>query len=393
MPQNIECTCCNNLPVVTPEISPRSRPSEMGYVGLAKITSPTMGVYDRMLRLNDFGLGMYQDINKPIGLDGEVDKTTYRLSPRTVEGSLSLPLYVETFEKSTCPTAGNRNDILTDQIITMIWNWATTRQYGRLLNYANLDVRYSSHAAFRYIDCLVNSLDISVTQQDQINLDLDIWGRYRERIGTRESNLNGTSAEGPYLTDGLCPARALSWNDASVTGMGGCSSYIPGTALFYSNSIMSWNLNIINNLERVFTFNLPLLATDINTGIRDVTGSLELMGLSDALRDHTTGYGINSGNQIHFCEKNELRFAFYVGEDTFDPGSQEGFTSRDWTGALPVGNPLFARRLLAVVFVIEEMALENSVYRTTVNYHGMAADDESYYEFVTPTTNYYPVWF
>jgi len=376
--------------------------ANMGYVGFVQLESALLtqvlggSVLGQTLRVRDFGLGLSQDIEKPDVIDGRIDRTVYKLGPKIVEGDMVMPVVVETFARDTCPSLSSvrsqGEDSEAGKMILMLWCWATSRSpEGRMaFDDVNLNVRYANHAAFQYNLCMVNELALSVTQGDQIELTVSVMGR--GRLPLNAAPQVAASATGlPTLTDYLAPARILTWNDVSITGITGCSGLNPGSALFFSNTVRDWKLNIANNLDRFYTFNGSLFPTDLNAGVRDVTGSLEFMGLSDTLREHTSRSTSISGLQSHFTEKNELRFAFYVGEETY--AGSGSFAQRDWTGDSAPYSPIFARRLLAVIFEIEEMSLSNDLFVTTVNYHAMANDDDGYYEFVDPATSYFPAWY
>jgi hypothetical protein len=374
----------------------------MGYVGFVQLQSALLSqklgssVLGQTLRVMSFDVALKQEIQKPPVIDGRIDHTVYRLGPKIIEGTMSMPIIADTFEKDTCPTKAEVNSqgesSPAGKMILLLWCWATTRNPEGRMAYddVNLNVRYANHAAFEYNQCMINSFAMKVAQQEMITLDLNVFGRARAPMNS-SPEVTASASGLPTLTDFLSPARVLTWNDVTVTGITGCSGLNPGTPLFYSNTVRNWDLNIVNNLERFFTFNGSLFPADLNAKVRDVTGSLEFMGLNEALRVHTSGNLPTEGLQSHFTEKNELRFAFYVGDETYAGGGQYG--NRDWTDVAPVGTPIFYRALKAVVYEIETMSLKNDLYTTTVNYHAMAVDDDGLYEFVDPATSYFPVWY
>lgn len=394
-------SCCVTDYAPKLNIEPTQAFANMGYVGFVQMESPKLsqkigGVLGQTLRVTDFGVQLKQDIDKPNVIDGRIDKTVYRLGPKIIEGTMSMPVIVDTFARDTCPTqasvraAGENSPA--GRMLLSLWCWATTRDPEGRMAYddVNLNVRYANHSAFQYYKCMVNDFTIKVAQQDMVSLDMNIFGQARAPMNA-SPEITSSASGLPTLTDFLSPARVLTWNDVTVTGITGCSGLNPGSSLFYSNTVRSWDMKISNDLERFFTFNGSLSPTDINAKVRDVQGSLEFMGLNEALRMHTSGNLQTEGLQSHFTEKNELRFAFYVGEETYAGNGQ--YVSRDWVDVDPVGSPIFYRKLKAVVFQIEEMTLKNDLYTTTVNYHAMACDDDGLYEFVDPATSYFPVWY
>ena len=396
-------SCCVSTGEYVPKINSEGTQAwaNMGYVGFVQLESALLAtklgtdVLGQTLRVTDFGVGLSQDIDKPDVIDGRIDRTVYRLGPKIVEGSMSMPVIVDTFAKETCPTqasvAGAGEDSAAGRMINLMWCWATSRDPEGRMAYTDVDlnVRYANHAAFKYSRCTVNEMTLKASQGDMITLDVSVFGRTRTPLNA-EPSVAAQSTGLPGITDFLSPARVLTWNDISVTGIAGCSANNIGSPLFFSNTVRSWELTIANNLDRFYTFNGSLFPTDINAAVRDATGNFELMGLSEELRDHTSGNTLTTGLQSHFTEKNEIRFAFYIGGETYAGG--DSFTQRDWISEdVAPGFPIFSRRLRAVIFEIEEMSLTNDLYSTTINYHCMAIDDDNY-EFVTPSTSFFPVW-
>jgi len=392
------------------QLNPSEAWANMGYVGFVRLESTQLAsvlgtsTLGQTLRVTDFGVGLSQDIDKPDVIDGRIDRTVYKLGPRIVEGTMSMPVIVDTFALDTCPTQDNLfvGSTAAGNMINTIWCWATTRnQEGRMaFDDMDMHVRYANHAAFTYSRSMVNELTFRVAQGDMVTSDVSVFSRARRPYGGGTAQEIARTPGDPFITDYLSPARILTWNDVTVTGIGGCSAYNPGSALFLSNTVRTWEMTVANNLDRFYTFNGSLYPADINAGVRDVTGSLEFMGLNDLLREHTSGgaAGEDSGLQSHFTEKNELRFVFYVGAETYkDDGSFDG---RDWiNGSVPPpgdGAAIFWRRLMAVIYEIEEMSLSNDLYTTTVNYHGLANDSidgDALYEAFIPASSYFPSWY
>jgi len=264
------------------------------------------------------------------------------------------------------------------ELLSDLWCWALARgEQGRLLYpNATMDIRYANHAAFVFDHCLINELTMKVSQSDQLTLDLGIYGR------GRSPHLN--PSVNPKITDFLAPARVLTWNDVTITGWGGCGNTGP---LFYSNQVREFSMTVANNADRFYTLGGSLFPVDINVGQREITGNMTLLGLNDTLRN------IAETNQNRFTEKNEIRIAVYVGDDTWTPGPGGGsFNTRDWIGATAPGNPIFSKKLVSVVFQIEEMKLDNEVFETTINWFALASDENNY-EAISPCpSTTFPVW-
>lgn len=395
-------TCCVDSYVPHINSTGTQAWANMGYVGFVQIESALLAqklgtsALGQTLRVSNFNVQLKQDIDKPPVIDGRIDRTVYRLGPKMIDGAMSMPVVVDTFERDTCPTQSSLissgENSAAGKVMLLMWCWSTSRSPEGRMAYDDvmLNVRYANHAAFTYDRCMVNSMSLRVAQGDMLTMETNIIGRARNPMNA-DPTVAASASGLPQLTDFLAPARVLTWNDVTVTGITGCSGMNPGTPLFYSNTIRNWDLTIANNLDRFYTLNGSLYPTDVNAAVRDVTGSLEFMGLPETLRQHTSGNSATTGLQSHFTEKNELRFAFYVGDETYAGGGN--FNQRDWTGTNPVGNPLFSRKLIAVVYEIETMELSPDLYTTKCNYHGMANDDDGYYEAFDPATSNFPAWY
>lgn len=357
--------------------------ANMGWVGFLKLRIPSLNAAN-ILRVTSADVNLSQEITMPDVIDGRIDRTVYQMGPKIVEGNVSLPLVadVDPDPFNGCPDVTDLNDptSIAGTLLTNLWCWATARgPQGRLLyNDAELLIRYANHAAFKFDTAVINTMGWSIAQSDAINLDLNIIGRGR----TPSQDIFNVP---PYSTDPdferfLSPARVLTWNDVTVTGVGGCSN---PAELFFSNQVREFNFEINNNADRFYTLNGALFPMDVNVGKREITGSLTLLGLQDRLRQ------LAETNQNRFTEKNEIRFAIYIGNDTYQGGI---FTPRDWTGTNPVGNPIFSKRFTSAVFQIEELSMTNDVFETTVNWFALA-NDQTGFEAVFPGTSCsFPSW-
>ncbi|KKM73773.1 hypothetical protein LCGC14_1407040 [marine sediment metagenome] len=390
MPLDANCTRTGFDPdftqsnIVSPD--PVQHYANMGWVGFMKIR---IGDINNVIRVTSADINLKQEITKPDVIDGRIDPTVYQLGPKIVEGSFSMPLIADVADPDTfndgCPVPADLRSGEAGDVLTTLWCWTTARgEQGRLLfSDAILEIRYANHAAFLFDSAIVNTWSLSIVQGDVITADVSVIGRGRTPAAGEP--LAGWVGSNPAITDFLAPARALTWNDATITGMGSCDR--AGEALFYSNQVREFNMEINNNADRFYTLNGSLFPIDVNVGKREITGSIKLLGLQEQLRVRA------ETNSSRFTEKNEIRMAFYIGEDT-ETSTPTGitFTSRDWTGATAPGSPIFDKRFVAVVFQIEEIAMTNEVLETTVNWHGMASDQFGY-EAVSPRTSAsFPVW-
>lgn len=357
--------------------------ANMGWVGYMFLRSAKLQA-DNILRVTSADVNLKQEITTPDVLDGRIDKTTYQMGPRLVDGSFSMPLVADVQNPDDFGGCVNPTDLnVAGSVLNNLWCWTTARgSHGRLLyDDVRLDVRYANHAAFTYDFCVVNTLSLSVAQSEAVNLDINIIGRSRSRQAdpTRE----------PAISTFLSPARVLTWNDVTVNGVGGCGAF-ENSDLFFSNQVREWTMEINNNADRFFTLNGSLYPIDVNVGKREITGSLTLLGLQDRLRL------LAESNDDRFTEKNEIRFAFYIGENTdFVSPAGISFASRDWKAGQtnPTGNPIFYRKLVGAVFQIETMGLRNTVFETEVNYLALASDQAAY-EAIDPSSSCesFPAW-
>jgi len=350
--------------------------ANMGWVGYANLKIPGLILGDgQILRVTTADINLSQEITLPDVIDGRIDKTVYQLGPKIVEGSISLPVIADDLSGNSCP---DNPKLVAGELLDDLWCWSLSRQEQGRLRYPNatMDIRYANHAAFTFDHCLVNEFTLNVAQSDQLTLDLSIFGR------GRSPHIN--PLENPPISDFLSPARVLTWNDVSITGVGGCAS--AGQVLFYSNQVRDFSMTVANNADRFYTLGGSLFPIDINVGQREITGNMTLLGLNDTLRQ------LAETNQNRFTEKNEIRIAVYVGGDTFIEGGVGDFRNRDWIGSSVDGNAIFAKALTSVVFQIEEMSMTNEVFETTVNWFALANDDQNY-EAISPCpSGAFPAW-
>jgi len=367
--------------LIAPELT--GHYANMGWVGFVVLRSNKLGA-NNLLRVTGADINLSQEITKPDIIDGRIDPTVYQLGPKIIEGTLTMPLIADTqtptdWTDRECPNVQDLTGIASS-VLHNVWCWATARSsQGRLIyDDARLDIRYANHAGFTFDNCVINTYGLTIAQSDMISLDLAVIGRGRVQSVTASGSLQ--YATNPVLADFLSPARVLTWNDATVNGIRGCA--LNGQHLFYSNQVREFSMEINNNADRFYTLCGSLFPIDVTVGKREITGSLTLMGLQDRLRQ------LAETNPERFTEKNEIRLAFYVGNDRY-VSFDAGFQSRDWVDdqndATHLG-ALWSKRIQGVIFQIEEMSMTNEVFETTVNWHAMA-DDQSNYEAFTPQTS------
>lgn len=380
-PDNCDYSDPQNYTILNNIQGPSNAPyANMGWVGFVNLRSNKLGGVNNILRVTSADINMSQEITMPNVIDGRIDKTVYQMGPRLVEGSFGLPVVAD-ISTGGCPSVSDLSGTtgVAGSLLNNVWCWTTARgPHGRLIyDDVVLEVRYANHAAFSFDTCVVNTLSMNVAQSDLVTFDINVIGRGRSPFTDPVTD--------PPIRDFLSPARVLTWNDVTINGLGGCSN---PDELFRSSQVREFSMEINNNADRFYTLNGSLFPMDVNVGKREITGSLTLMGYQHRLRQ------LAETNQDRFTEKNEIRVAFYIGNDRYTPGPAGGsFTSRDWLGSnqSPPSNAIFAKALTGVVFQIEEVSLTNDLLTTTVNWSGLA-NDQLGYQSLTPANCSFPAW-
>lgn len=389
-----DLTIHENLDWVTG--NPEEYYAHMGWVGFANlITPPLTPVKGTILRVTSADINLSQEITTPDVIDGRIDRTVYQLGPKIVEGTLSMPVIADVDPSGFtggCVSSQDLKSGTASSLLNTIWCWTTARSpHGRLQwSEAQLDIRYANHAAFSFTKCIVNSLSMTVTQSDIVSFDIDVIGGTRNRK-TQPTEGSSAGVNGLPISDFLSPARVLTWNDVTISGVGGCGSGSDDAArLFGSAQVREFSFEINNNAERYYSLNGRLFPIDINVSKREITGSLTLLGLQDRLRERA------EAQQDNFTRKDEIRLMFFVGDEAV---SGDLGKSRDWfaltdtpSGIESGGIPFFFKKFTGVIFQIEEMSLTNDVYETTVNWLALGNDQEGYLAIVPGSSCDFPAW-
>ena len=293
--------------------------ASMGYVGFVRFGGTLSGAADNgLVRATSCDLHLMQDVTKPDVVDSTFDRTVWQLGPKLVEGTIDFPAI---FRRGTGDTIGEE-----------LFDLAVSRDSTGHLGLVPVFVKYTtSNAAFQFQSCLVDQYTFSVAQSDVVSISTTIIGGGRS---SEEPLEPGTDIEN---------VRIVTWNDAIVTiNLDGS-----GAGAIGGEFVRSFDLTVANNADRFYTLNGALAPQDIAPTKRDITGTLILMGRHPNLGQH--------------AEDNELR--------CFDDSTIQFGYSID-TGGCGGG---FTRTLPGVVFQIEELALTNELFETTVNYHVLPA--------------------
>ncbi len=390
-----QSTIHENLDWVTG--NPEEFYAHMGWVGFANLISPPLTpVKGTILRVTSADINLSQEITTPDVIDGRIDRTVYQLGPKIVEGTLSLPVIADVDPSGF--TGGCVSDLdlkagVASSLLNTIWCWTTARSpHGRLQwSEAKLNIRYANHSAFAFSKCIVNSLSMTVTQSDVVSFDIDVIGATRSRS---TSPAEGDAGGGVSISDFLSPARVLTWNDVTISGVGGCGSGTEEAArLFSSAQVREFSFEINNNAERYYSLSGRLFPIDINVSKREITGSLTLLGLQDRLRERA------EAQQDNFTRKDEIRMMFFIGDEAVSGSGISALgTSRDWFAltdtptTLNNATPFFWKKFTGVIFRIEEMSLSNDVYETTVNWLALGNDQEGYLAITPASSCNFPKW-
>lgn len=318
-------------------MTPGYPPAYMGFVGFVRLvggTIPAGGGGDNfthgnmIVRATSADINVTQEITKPDIIDSRYDKTVYQLGPKIVEGNIGFPAVYD--------QQGGAN------IVNALYRYAVTRgQIDGLLSPFDLEVKYATSnnlnaGSFSYPGCIANTFQFSVTQEDVVNISVDI-------IGIRRDTLTENDTPAPSATD-LTNTRIVTWNDARVEIRGGTAFETIG-----GQFVRSFEANINNAAERFYTLNALLAPQAIAPTKRDIDGTIELLGRHSDLAD-------SAFNNENYCNAT-IGIAF-------------GFVPK---GSIGDCNSSFSVLLPNCIFEIEEMSLSVDLFVTTMNWHSLPA--------------------
>ena len=138
-------------------------------------------------------------------------------------------------------------------------------------------------------------------------------------------------------------ARVVTWNDAIVEFNGA-----RGAPTFKGDYIRYFEVTYNNNADRYYTLNRTLAPQDIAVKKRDIDGRFVLLGRHDKLGEHA------NTNQDRCFEETNIRYGYQL--------------NRDQCAST------FLVKLPNIVTRIEEMALTNDLFETTVQFHSFPED-------------------
>ena len=301
-------------------------PAFMGYVGFVRFEFPGEQV---IVRANSADIRLDQDITKPEVIDGRWDKSVYQLGPKIVEGSINFPSIAE---------RSGRVDPTARLYIATVGRETTGGRFGRIKNqnFFNLGVKYTTQfASFRYKDCIIDSFNWSAAQSEGVTVNVDLIGRTREPSDV--PNLTPSSIGFPTNS------RVITWNDVIVEVQGE-----RGAPNVKGDYVRNFDITINNNAERYYTFNGKLFPQDIAARKRDIEGSMVILGRHEGLGEHART------NQDRCFESSNIKFGYSLIRDEC--------------------NAVFLVTMPNIIFRIEELALTNDLFETTINFLALPDD-------------------
>ena len=184
--------------------------AQMGFVGSVRFSGGSIG-QEIFVRAKSCDIRAKQEITYPDVVDGRIDRTLYQVGPRMVDGSCDFPLVHEGIQNGTGKDCGEPTATCQTNLANRLWRIASQRDsVGRLINQFNVDVRYTDNTAFRYPNCIINTMRINVTQADVVNINFGVIGGANVTDNVRESL---TTERDPTF---LSPARIVTWNDFRI---------------------------------------------------------------------------------------------------------------------------------------------------------------------------------
>lgn len=316
--------------------------AQMGFVGSVRFSGGSIG-QEIFVRAKSCDIRAKQDISYPDVVDGRIDNTLYQIGPRMVDGNCEFPLVHEGINNGTGKDCGEATATCDTNLANRLWNIAAKRdQVGRLVNQFNVDVRYTDNTAYRYPNCIINTMRINVTQGAEVNIGFGVIGGANVTDNVREPL---TSERSPTF---LSPARIVTWNDFRINVFVREESIVvPGSY------IRSFEVTLNNNADRFYTLNGKLVPQDITARKRVIEGSMALMGFANK-QFHEFIYN----NQTRFTSQTKIQFGYTLGSSTV---------------------PYWATALWGVIFQIEEVAISNDIIETRVPFRALG-DCENDYE-------------
>jgi hypothetical protein len=305
--------------------------ASLGFVGFVRFILPN-AADNGLVRATSADLRLMQEISKPDVVDSRFDRTVWQLGPKLVEGTIEFPAIFRRGTGASASTIGEE-----------LWDRCVSRDSTGHLQQFPIDIKYTAtNAAFEFQSCVIDTYTFSVTQSDVVTVSTGIIG------GGRDPQTFSPPAD-------IDNVRIVTWNDAilevNIASSGsGDSGFVKG------EFVRSFEVTLANNSDRFYTLNGALAPQDIAPTKRDVTGNLVFMGRLPIMGDHA------EDNEDRCFDESTIRFGYDTTLGLSDAsGCGGGFT----------------RTLPNCVFEIEEMALTNDLFETTVSFHSLPAASTS----------------
>ena len=331
-----------------------SRQAKQQYVGYVRLVpsagAPSGGIPSSGLsvRVNSADIKLKQEIFYPDVVDNKIDQTIYGLRPQEVGGTLSFPLVHEgsALTGNLANKSGSACGFDLTSLVAALWQVASQRDgKGRMLNVFDAQVRYSDNLAYTYPGCLLNSIQFTVSQGEEVKVSAEIIGGANVN-GSALSSLRTANISGSDLIAMLAPARIVTWNDAVITVVDD-----NGADLVLGEEIREFGCTLNNNIERYYTLNGKLAPQDISAKKRSIEGTLKMMGHSQPLSNYTLA------NQNRFSSSCIIAFGYRLGAGTAT------YWATDFYG---------------VVFEIEEVSLGTGIFETMTKWRAVGDCQHGY---------------
>jgi len=326
--------------------------ASLGYVGWVRFAGMPAG-QTSWVRAFSADIKATQTSDRPDVVDGKTDKTVYQLKPIEVGGGVSFPAIHELTAGASDPPA------------KLMWKLALQRNAeldgGGLVNpeggdlgQFNTEVKYTSGVGFKYVGCIVNSYEFSIAKEENLTINLDIFGINRTTL-----DQSVIIQSPPYA---LRNTRVVGWNDVRVLARHPSGNYEVSSGQF-----RNFSAKVSNNTNRYYTLNGRLFPAAVLPTKRDINGSFTLMGRNSSLANYVysatgntpLGVTINNGNQLRCTEPGEIWFGYslasYAAQGQYDSNCSGQFFVK----------------LPGCLFEIEELKITNDLFETTVNWHSL----------------------
>ena len=319
-----------------PNIMP-TPPAYQGFTGFAEIDAsgcPAVVGGPFGLRLTSSDLKLKQAVEPVDVISGKYDKVVWKIGPKEIDGGISFPAIME--------------DLSTGNPISNTWRLAVLRSayatagepsIGRLYGF-DVNLKYyagggsMAPATFIFGDSVINTWEWSVTQGEQVTINLNVYSKSRTPTTIDEPNYRQRNV------------RAVTWADCDITIGTGDGGPNP-TGFINTPWFRGFTFNLNNNVERFYVVG-NLNPQDIVAKQRDITGQMTIMGRHSMLGD------LAMNNQNVCFANNFVNFGYSL---------QVGACNAIWHLNLP-----------GAVFQIEEMGMQLGLVESTVSYRIMPGE-------------------